>query len=648
MRFVFPFLCLLYVVPALAQPARAWEKAGDQAVREADWYTAQYYYSQALLQHPDDPLLLWKQAEVLRQRLAWESAARMYERLLDLDPDRFPLARLHLADMYRRLGRYDDAIAHFEAFIEAGRGGVRWLDQARQLAESCRQAQRMAAQPDTTWTIRPLGRAVNTGWNEFAPWQAGDTLFFSSNRYLWRNDTARPPRRLSRLYFAIGDGRARPLPARLQEKDAHTAHLVPAGDTLFYTRCRFVRGSRIRCQLMIRTRDRHGRWSRHGQPLPPPVNIEGCTTTQPAIGFDSTTHTRWLFFASDRAGGQGGLDLWAVPLFGDSLGPLRNLEALNTPYDEGTPFFHAPSQTLWFASNRPEAMGGWDIFYSPWPPDSLGPRHPAPPINSSFNDLYFFLSENGTRAWLASNRPGSRYLDEDSKHCCNDLFELRRHLPKGERNHAPDSAAIAAAPADTAAQAPPPTLPEFLPLALYFDNDMPDPRSRSDTTGVAYLETCAPYQARKAEYAAVLSQGLDSRSADSVRQAVNAFFEEVDRGCAWLEAFSELLLRRLERGDTVELRIRGYTSPRAESDYNLLLAARRIASVRNHFANWRQGALKPWLDAGLLKISELPLGETQSSGRISDRLDDLRGSVYSLEASRERKVVIEEIRQRRQ
>ncbi len=644
MRLVFLLMCLSCAVAAPAQPARAWEKAGDEAVRAADWHAAQYYYGQALLQHPDDPLLIWKQAEVLRQRQAWEPAARMHERLLDLAPDRFPLARLHLANMYRTLGRYDDAIAHFEAFIEAGRGGARWLALARQLAASCRQAQHMAAHPDSTWTIRHGGRAVNTGWNEFAPWQAGDTLFFSSNRYLWRNDTAQPPRRLGRLYFAIGDSRARPLPAQLQEKDAHTAHLVPAGDTLFYTRCRFVRGSRIRCQLMIRTRDQRGQWSRHGQPLPAPVNIEGYTTTQPAIGFDSTTHTRWLFFASDRPGGKGGLDLWAVPLFGDSLGQPRNLEALNTPYDEGTPFFHAPGQTLWFASNRPEAMGGWDVFHSPWPPDSLGPRHPAPPINSSFNDLYFFLSENGTRAWLASNRPGSRYLDEDSKYCCNDLWVLRRHLPKGEGKQKPDSTAIAAAPTDTAAPAPPTVLPDFLPLALYFDNDLPDPRSRSDTTGVAYLETCAPYQARKAEYVAVLSEGLDSRSADSVRQAVNDFFEEANRGCAWLEAFSELLLRRLERGDTVELHIRGYTSPRADSDYNLLLAARRIASVRNHFATWQNGALQPAIDSGRLKIVELPLGELEAEGRISDRLDDPRGSIFAIEAARARKVVIEEIR----
>lgn len=645
MRFVLLFVCLVCVVAALAQPARAWEKAGDQAMQEADWYAAQYYYGQALLQKPDDPLLLWKQAEVLRQSQAWEPAARTYERLLDLAPDRFPLARLHLADMYRTLGRYDEAIATFEAFIEEGRGGTRWLALARQLAESCRQAQRMAAHPDTTWTIRHGGRALNTDWNEFAPWQVGDTLFFSSNRYLWRNDTAQPPRRLSRLYISTGHGRARPLPSRLQEKDAHTAHLVPAGDTLFYTRCRFVRGSHIRCQLMIRTRDRRGQWSRHGKPLPPPINYKGATTTQPAIGFDSTTHTRWLFFASDRAGGKGGLDLWAVPLFGDSLGQARNLEALNTPWDEGTPFFHTPSQTLWFASNRPEAMGGWDVFHSPWPPDSLGPRHPAPPINSSFNDLYFFLSENGNHAWLSSNRPGSFYLDEDSRHCCNDLWELWRHLPKGTEQPVSDTVLLATAPADTGTPSPPTALPDFLPLALYFDNDMPDPRSNSRSTRTAYLETCAPYLAREDEYLAQLTQGLDPVAADSVRAAVHAFFsEEVARGCAWLEAFSELLLHRLSSGDTIELQIRGYTSPRADSDYNLLLAARRIASVRNHFATWRAGALRPWLDTGLLKITELPLGETQSSGRISDRLDDLRGSIYSLEASRARKVVIEEIR----
>ncbi|RMF73864.1 MAG: hypothetical protein D6740_03115, partial [Alphaproteobacteria bacterium] len=473
MRLLILSFLLSCALASMAQPARAWEKAGDEAMRAADWYAAQYYYEQALLQKPDDPLLLWKQGEVLRQSQAWEPAAHTYERLLRLAPDRFPLARLHLGEVYRTLGRYEEAIHMFEAFIEAGQGGARWRDQARRLVESCRQAQRLAARPDTSWHIRHGGRALNTGWNEFAPFLSGDTLFFSSNRYLWRNDTARPPRHLSRLYLATGGARARPLPSRLQEKDAHTAHLVPAGDTLFYTRCRFVQGECIRCQIMVRTRDGRGQWARQGQALPPPVNLEGYTTTQPALGYDSTTHTRWLFFASDRPGGAGGLDLWAVPLFGDSLGEARQLEALNTPWDEGTPFFHQPTQTLWFASNRPEAMGGWDVFYMPWPPDSLGPRHPGPPINSSFDDLCFFLSENGTRAWLASNRSGSLYLDRERKNCCNDLWELRRHLPKGEKEAEAPAPPVTTAPADSVASpapvatSPPAALPDFLPLALY-------------------------------------------------------------------------------------------------------------------------------------------------------------------------------------
>ncbi len=650
MRLPILLVSLLIICPKIdAQPAQAWQKAGDRAFSEEDWLAAQYYYSQALRQKLHHSALWWKLAEARRLSWAYEAAAEAYRRVIQLDAARYPLARLYLADLYRSLAQYDEALAQLDTFLAAGKGGSRWLQRAQQLRIACQWAPQVIAQPDTNWQIRHVGNAINSPYSEFAPWLMGDTLLFSSNRYLWRQDTHQPPRHLAQPYLSVEGARARPLLRPWRKKGTHIAHLMWWPDSAYYTECRYIAGARIRCRIMKRTRDAQGRWHKEAEALPPPINVAGYTSTQPCLVVDTLKKQRWLVFASDRPGGKGLLDLWAAPILGDSIGPARNLSSINTPYNDGTPFFHIPSQTLYFASEGHIGIGGWDIYQVRWPPQAdRPPVHLPPPINSTFNDLYFFLSQDGTHAYLASNRIGSRFLDEESQHCCNDLWVLQRHLFEDLLTRTLSADSLNTPPLDSqiTAPAPPVVLHDFLPLILYFDNDIPDPRSTSNTTAIAYLQTCDNYLSREATYIAQLTKGLPADTAVQVAKAVHRFFRtEVAHGCTQLEAFSRHLLQRLEQGDTIKLMVRGYASPRAESDYNLQLSARRIHSLRNHFYQWREGALHPFLRRGQLRISELPLGEALSLPHISDRLDNARLSIYSLPAARQRKVVIEEVRE---
>ena len=118
----------------------------------------------------------------------------------------------------------------------------------------------------------------------------------------------------------------------------------------------------------------------------------------------------------------------------------------------------------------------------------------------------------------------------------------------------------------------------------------------------------------------------------------------MEKGNDFLGKFSQILLKRLEQGDTVEIFMKGYTSPRAKRDYNLALSKRRISSVRNHFRTYQNEIFLPFLDSGQLMLSERPLGEAEAANTISDALDDLRNSIYHPDAARERRVEIVEIR----
>jgi len=128
---------------------------------------------------------------------------------------------------------------------------------------------------------------------------------------------------------------------------------------------------------------------------------------------------------------------------------------------------------------------------------------------------------------------------------------------------------------------------------------------------------------------------------------IDDFFEnEVRRGYDRLDQLCAVLLDHLKNGESLEVLIKGFTSPRAQTDYNLNLGKRRIASVRNQFAAYADGALQPYLNAGRLKITETSFGETTARRGISDNLSDERNSVYHPDAARERRVEIVAIREK--
>jgi outer membrane protein OmpA-like peptidoglycan-associated protein len=186
---------------------------------------------------------------------------------------------------------------------------------------------------------------------------------------------------------------------------------------------------------------------------------------------------------------------------------------------------------------------------------------------------------------------------------------------------------------------------DFNGLPLYFDNDEPDKRTRRTTTKRSYEETAQAYLDRQSEYRERFAGNIDGVLLEEAEQRIDDFFEdEIRKGYELLGQLSELLVSHLERGEAIEVLIKGFTSPRAESDYNLNLGKRRVSSVRNHFETWSDGILQPYLRTGKLKITEISFGETAVRAGISDKLSDERNSIYHPDAARERRVEIVEVR----
>lgn len=658
------WLFLLLILGSLGlngQSFKAYQKAAEKAFAKQDYYTALHYWRNALERKPKAVDAWYQYANAARLFYAFEVAQEAYENVLKYrEPNTYTATNYYLGLVLKGLGHYEEALLVFRGY-EAENGPQEFDPLLRVHIQACQAAkQKLAAAP--THTVTPLSKRINTAYSDFGAWQQADTLYFSSYRFENKKDKTTPKRKIAKILYTTASGRGRVI-RTLNSDTLHTAHtsLSLDGSRLYYTLCRYQAEGGITCELYYRKKARRNRWGTRAYRLPAPVNLAKHTATHPAIGYDSTLQAEVLYFVSDRPASQGGFDIWWSKVEpGENQFSEPEAFTGNTAFDEITPFVSSHSQRIYYSADYPEGLGGFDIYSQPLDPGKGTTRFALPaPINGSYNDLYF-TSQNGMESgYFSSNRPGERYLDALSKSCCNDLYQFTE-IPRPPVPTTDSLVAVGSKPSepippilpppldlrDTLPSLPVPTeLSAFLPLALYFDNDHPDPRTRRKSTKKDYLSTYEPYLAAEHIYLSEYSSLFSTEDRGVAEERMLAFFEEDIRfGAERLKQFSALLLERLELGDQVEIFVKGYTSPRAKSDYNLLLGKRRVSSLINHFKSYQGGIFLPYLKKQQLIISEKSFGETTAAEDISDDLGDIRRSVYSIGAARERRVEIVEVK----
>ena len=109
-----------------------------------------------------------------------------------------------------------------------------------------------------------------------------------------------------------------------------------------------------------------------------------------------------LYFASDKPGGLGGVDIYKSSYVNGSWSEPINLGSkVNTLRDEVFPFV-SNNGTLYFSSNGWPGNGGLDVFYQD--DQNSEPKHIGNPIHTNADDFGIYVDENTGRGFLASNR----------------------------------------------------------------------------------------------------------------------------------------------------------------------------------------------------------------------------------------------------
>ncbi|WP_020566861.1 tetratricopeptide repeat protein [Neolewinella persica] len=409
-------ICLLLVFSACGGPRTTtsaelpYKKLIHNAEVETlagNYLAAAENYRKAYDQKPRKKEILFKAAELFDRVRDYKKAANAYQ-FLEADDQRWPLLGLQYGRALKQDGRYEQARRQLGLFIESYNGADRAI--VKEIVNNelmgLRLAQEDVSVPGAVDIDRP-GRGVNTSADEFGPVAiAGDQLFFTS--------TAGGQSRLYQSRLQAKEWTKATVPPGfpvIAEGEFGTGSFSADGQVFFFTICSGLTGEDAtnRCEIFRGSRNASGIWSQPER-LNAEVNQPGSTNTFPSV-FIGSDGLAVLYFASDRPGGKGGMDIYVStqiraedPTTFAVARPLSR--TINTVSDEVTPFYDLESGVLYFASNGHPGFGGLDVFRSAV--DGLGdfqrPENLGRPVNSSADDYGLSLAAGTGRGYLTSNR----------------------------------------------------------------------------------------------------------------------------------------------------------------------------------------------------------------------------------------------------
>jgi len=144
--------------------------------------------------------------------------------------------------------------------------------------------------------------------------------------------------------------------------------------------------------------------------FPEALQIDNFLIQSLQVNITSSRDQKTLILALPN--GEGDMDLYISErlLYMHYSEPVP-ITGINTEFDEMTPFLSDDGKTLYFASNRPQSLGGTDIFYATSIDGSYRHWHQVshfhPPLNSAFDEMYPTLTKNGNLCVFSTNRDGS-------------------------------------------------------------------------------------------------------------------------------------------------------------------------------------------------------------------------------------------------
>ena len=409
-------LALFAVVLMMACSSEKGIKKGDQYAAIMEYNEAAKEYKNAYRKIPAKDRakraeVAWKMGECYRKSNSPVFAVGAYQNAVRYGyPD--SIALFHLAGAQLEKGDYKAAQKSFESFLEVApdhRMAQVGLQSARQSAEWKKNPGRY---------IVKKAKELNGQRSDYCPAYVGEdtTMIITTST---RKDATGEDisgitgQECADLFLTKRDEKGRWQKTERIDGDVNSEYedgacaFTPDGKIMYFTRCASDENYPRYAAIYKSTRS-DATW---GQAEEVFISNDSLSVyAHPAVSPDG----EWLYFTSNMAGGQGGLDIWRIYIGSIKAkeGVLENLgECINTEGDEQFPAF-GPMGELFFSSDGYPGMGGLDIFFAVQESDSVwNINNVGAPVNSNGDDFGITFAPGLYRGYFSSNRGDARGWD---------------------------------------------------------------------------------------------------------------------------------------------------------------------------------------------------------------------------------------------
>jgi OmpA-OmpF porin, OOP family len=300
------------------------------------------------------------------------------------------------ADLSLAAGHYQEARQYFDLFLRAAPKNSKAANQAQRQLTHIAFAEEALRNP-VPFKPEKLGAPLNGFAMQYFP-----ALTADQRHLLFTGRTGNRPEQDENLFVAVRREASWSEPVSISA-DINTRQNEGAGSisgdgkTLVFASCDRP-DSFGSCDLYISFRTGE-KWSK-------PVNLGGQVNgkgwdSQPSLSADGRT----LYFASVRAGGQGGEDVWMTTLGADNTwsAPVNLGATINSSGNENSPFIHPSGSTLYLSSDGHPGLGNADIFKATL--DSQGqwekPQNLGYPLNTYENENSLFITTDNKTGYYS-------------------------------------------------------------------------------------------------------------------------------------------------------------------------------------------------------------------------------------------------------
>ena len=312
-----------------------------------------------------------------------------------------------LARAYQYAGRNDDAVKMYDNYkaylMQKGKSSAEVDEQI----QYCLNAKELMKYPVNV-TFQSLGKNINSEYNDYYPFVTANESFLVFN-------SKRPEKNAERLMngeygnsifiskVANGQYSKATLigaPVNAGNSGTEVIGLSANGETMLL----LIYNAAHKATLYTSNLLANGSYSKPEILLNNKINSKGDEIAA-SISVDGT-----VYFASNREGGYGGIDIYSCKVTPDGKwGVPQNLGPnINTKHDEDFPNIAPDGKVLYFSSKGRSSMGGYDIFKSTYDENTHtfnNANNIGYPINTAYDDMNFRVSKNGKYGYIAAIRP---------------------------------------------------------------------------------------------------------------------------------------------------------------------------------------------------------------------------------------------------